>query len=231
MKSIEVIQGNETWHASLDRRIEQSRLRFHDHVAQPRERRYATHAAPDTHPPLGSVAQVDTGNRHAEFLESLQFVGGGAGAHKRFYAGSPFAQSSGDASLTVTNRLPGRGDTLTDDADKLVKVGTANASVNVPGVEGAAVSGRGARRQARALRRWTQTGWQIHRQARRGGVQPQAQRNTLADTIVGQVLVIDVGGNDLPVGQSLLRSEISEGEDVEARFEIERVLVRSARGP
>jgi hypothetical protein len=51
---------------------------------------------------LGSAAQVDTGNRYAELPQSLKLVSRSAVANKRFYAGSPFEQSSRDASAEIT---------------------------------------------------------------------------------------------------------------------------------
>jgi len=51
---------------------------------------------------LGSAAQVDTGNRYAELLHSLKLVSRSAVANKRSYAGSPFEQSSRDASAEIT---------------------------------------------------------------------------------------------------------------------------------
>ena len=51
---------------------------------------------------LGSAAQVDTGNRYAELLQSLKLVSRSAVANKRSDAGSPFEQSSRDASAEIT---------------------------------------------------------------------------------------------------------------------------------
>ena len=51
---------------------------------------------------LGRAAQVDTGNRYTELLQSLKLVSRSAVANKRPYAGSPFEQSSRDASAEIT---------------------------------------------------------------------------------------------------------------------------------
>ena len=97
-----VVGRNETWHASLDRGVEQNRLRFHDHIPQSLQRRHQAGRTRTCQCHLGSAAQVDTGNRYAELLQSLKLVSRSAVANKRSYAGSPFAQSSGDASAEIT---------------------------------------------------------------------------------------------------------------------------------
>jgi hypothetical protein len=92
----------ETWHLSLDRSVEQNRLRFHDHVPQSLQRGHYAGRTRACRCHLGSAAQVDTGNRYAEFLQSLKPVSRSAVANKRFYAGSPFEQSSRDVSAEIT---------------------------------------------------------------------------------------------------------------------------------
>src|ERR1039457_1768601 len=97
-----VVGRNETWHFSLDRSVEQNRLRFHDHVPQSLQRGHHAGRTRACRCHLGSAAQVDTGNRYAELLQSLKLVSRSAVANKHFYAGSPFEQSSRDASAEIT---------------------------------------------------------------------------------------------------------------------------------
>ena len=97
-----VVGRNEARHVCLNRRVEQNRLRFHDHVPQPRQRGHHARRTRACRCHLGSAAQVDTSNRYAELLQSLKLVSRSAVANKRSYAGSPFAQSSGDASAEIT---------------------------------------------------------------------------------------------------------------------------------
>jgi len=61
--------------------------------SRPRQWRYGA---------LGKAAQVDTGNRYAELLQSLKPVSISAVANKRSYVGSPCEQSSRDASTEIT---------------------------------------------------------------------------------------------------------------------------------
>ena len=62
----------------------------------------ALHKAMAGTPESVSAAQVDTGNRCAELLQPLKLVSCSAVANKRLYAGSPFEQSSRDASAEIT---------------------------------------------------------------------------------------------------------------------------------
>ena len=97
-----VVGRNETWYVSPDRSVEQNRLRFHDHVPQSLQRGHHAGCTRACRCHLGSAAQVDTGNRYAELLQSRKLGSRSAGANKRSYAGSPFAQSSYDASAEIT---------------------------------------------------------------------------------------------------------------------------------
>ena len=69
-----VVGRNETRHASHDRRVEQNRLRFHDHVPQSRQRGHHARRTRACQRHLGSAAEVDTGNRYSELLQSLKLV-------------------------------------------------------------------------------------------------------------------------------------------------------------
>ena len=97
-----IVGRDETWHLSLDRSAEQNRLHIHDHVPQSL---YCGHDAGRMlacHCHLVRAAKVDTGNCYAESLQLLKLVYRSAVTHKRFYAGSPFAQRSGDTSAKIT---------------------------------------------------------------------------------------------------------------------------------
>ena len=50
---------------------------------------------------MGSAAQVDTGNRYAEILQSLKLVPRSAAANKPFYADAAFEQSFRDAAAEI----------------------------------------------------------------------------------------------------------------------------------
>jgi hypothetical protein len=63
-------------------------------------------------PEHASAVPVDAGNRYTEVLQSLKLVPRSSMANKGSYAGSPFDQSSRDASAEITGgsrRADGRG--------------------------------------------------------------------------------------------------------------------------
>ena len=97
-----VVGRDEAWHARLDRGLEQRRLRLDDHVPQSLQRRDDAGRTRACRSHLGGAVQVDAGDLHAELLQSLGPVLRCTVADQRPYAGSPFEQSSGDASAEIT---------------------------------------------------------------------------------------------------------------------------------
>ena len=112
-----VIGRNEAWYVSLDRSVEQNRLRFHDYVPQSLQSGHHAGRTRACRCHFGSAAQVDTGNRYAELLQSLKLVSRRAVANQRFYAGSPFEQSSRDASAEITGSSRHNDDRVVHDPD------------------------------------------------------------------------------------------------------------------
>ena len=96
-----VVGRNETWYASLDRSVKQNRLRFHDHIPQPLQCGHHAGRTRACRRHFESAAPVDAGSCHAEVLQSVMLVAGGAVANQRSYAGAPFDQGCHDAAAEI----------------------------------------------------------------------------------------------------------------------------------